>query len=200
MATIDITAHMAPSPYGDADQWRTDEALKLRMHGRYQGHTLNWSVLYQGPGGTIRMSGDPIGNGQGRPGPVAALIPNPSVIALHHPSQPQVIDVAPGDVLVINGQRLVITDDEQLHNPVAVSEVEAGLRMAARFIQEQLMDQVSNAPYSSTDGKADSEIDTEVMVNSARHNATCSTLADAYREIMNMIPEARQSLAAPAVR
>jgi hypothetical protein len=179
MATYDITRNMIPSRYGDADQWISAndfdgagfEWIELRMKCRYTRRVERFSVLYQGPGGTMRLE-------QGGPqvaGPVGGFIAQASVIASSPVARARYIDVEAGDVLVINGQRLVILDDRPHGYPRIVSEVEVGLEMARSYLKALM----SNACLSKTEG------------DQIRFN----TLRDAYFNLGSLAEELRQKYA-----
>ena len=50
------------------------------------------------------------------------------------------IDVKAGDVLIINGQRMVIVDDQPYDYPKLVTEVEAGLRAVVSLLRARRQD------------------------------------------------------------
>lgn len=145
MATHDISAHLIPSQYGDADQWITandfhrpqrpgGEWIELRMHCRYTRRTERFSVLYQGPDGKMRLEH----GGPEVSGPVGSFIPQCSVIASSPVARARYIDVEAGDVLVINGQRMVIMDDQPHDYPRLLTEVEVGLEVAKGYIRAHM--------------------------------------------------------------
>lgn len=205
MATVDITAHMIPSRYGETDQWVTAEQLRsskrvasdwieLRMHCRYTRRTERFSVLYQGPGGKMRLD-------HGRPevpGPVGSLIAQCSVIASTPVARARYIDVVAGDVLVINGQRMVIVDDNPHGYPRLVSEVEVGILAAASYVRNRLINEIQ--PYADIDGKTDVEIDREVELERVKWQTRMAVLAEVFTDITALGPVLREQHATPAKR
>lgn len=190
MATIDITRNMIPSRYGDSDQWITRDSLagndpewiELRMYSKYTRRTERFSVLYQGPGGTMRVE-------QGGPqvtGPLGCLIAQASVIANSPVARARYIDVQAGDVLVINGQRMAIVDDKPNGYPRLVSEVEAGLLGAYGVIRAQLAASFQGQPGTEEDN--------------ARRNERQAVLTGLGKAVMDLAPILREHYAAPVTR
>jgi hypothetical protein len=196
MATIDITASMETSRYGETDQWvsrtsyladspeRAATTVELRCHAKYTRRTERFTVLYQGPGGAMRLE-------QGGPqvtGPVGCLIAQATVISAHPANtHVKVIDVKPGDVLVINGQRMAIVDDRPRTNyPRLVSEVEAGLLAAYGVIRAQLADSFKRQPGTVEDN--------------ARSNERQAVLTNLGKAVMDLAPILREHYASPVTR
>lgn len=203
MTTIDISEHMVPSDYGNADQWVSadqwhlptvedqgelqDEAnelyagawIELDMTCKYTGRT-RFSVFYQGPGGKCRT----VFQGPQHAGPIGSLIALPSVIAAQQSTRrPRVLEVKAGDVLVIHGQRMVIVDEDKTRYPALVSEVELGIRAAAQFVRARLAAEIGpNDPPSDV-----SEEDKVIW------RAKMATLAEAYSAIMDLAPVLRET-------
>lgn len=158
MTTYDITSSLTLSPYGERDRWTSAhgyvegaEWIELAMDCRYTGRT-HFSVLYQGPLGTIRLRG----MSAEEDGPIGKLVALPVVIASHHPAAPRrTLEVKSGDVLVIDGQRLVILDDDPHGYPTLVTEAEFGIRVAAIYVRNRLrhevMPEFGDAPEDEID-------------------------------------------------
>lgn len=130
MATHDITANVIPHDDDAPGRWISSGPFRdpahsgawqeLRCHSRYVNRKLRFTVLYQDSTGTMRTE-------HGRDevqGPVGALVAQASVIAAHPVPTAPVLDVEPGDILVIHGQKMRIADDRPHHYPrlVAVTE------------------------------------------------------------------------------
>lgn len=195
MATIDITPNMLPSEYGEADQWKSagqfnshklvaGDWIELRCHSRYTRRQERFSVLYQGPAGTMRLE-----HGQApEPGPVGCLIPQCSVIANTPVARARIIDVKVGDVLVINGQRMVIIDDNPMDYPRLVCEAEAGLAYAIGLLRARANRMVVER-RDETDAAAGAALDAQIGL-----------LRDMVMDVRKVAPEVRQAYAAPATR
>jgi hypothetical protein len=213
MATIDITENMIPSGYGEADRWITADQfslaipattrptdpdwaaawVELEMKCRYTGIT-RFSVLYQGPGGTMRTEyGAPEENG-----PIGSLVAQASVISSTPQRRPKLVHVQAGDVLVINNQRMVIVDDDPHRYPTLVTELEAGIRAAASYVRERLIQEVQ--PYAETAGKTDDQIDREVELERVKWQTRMAVLAEVFSDIKALAPVLREQYAAPAKR
>lgn len=202
MATIDITANMLPSRYDDeTDRWDSADQfnsakltagdwIELRMHCRYTRRTERFSVLYQGPGGSMRIEhgADEV------PGPLGCLIPQASMIASSPVAKARYIDVQAGDVLVINNQRMVILDDRPHDYPRLVSEVEAGLASAQAHIRRRMLE--GDRPEVDATELADQETELELI----KWNARRQVMGQLFREIGELAPALRQAWAAPAKR
>jgi len=190
MATIDITPHVQPLNYGDADQWASISAIgpnaaatiELSCYSKYTRRDERFTVLYQGPAGSMRMEH----GGPQLPGPVGCLIPQASVLAATHITQPRIIRVIEGDVLVINGQRMVIVDDNPQGYPQLVTEVEAGIRAAVQLI---LRDAAEDANFPTGDEAA-----------RIQWTARMEMRSKLAHEIRSLAPSLRQKYAAPAKR
>jgi hypothetical protein len=172
MTTFDLTENMIPSKYGAADQWITADQfslatpaissptdpdwaatwIELQMHCRYTRRVERFSVLYQGPGGTMRMEHA----GPEVAGPIGCLVAQASVIASTPVARARYIEVKAGDVLVISGQRMAIVDDRAHHYPRLVTEAEAGALHARALIRARWYEltQPSNTEHEDTiDGR-----------------------------------------------
>lgn len=193
MATIDITAHMIPSRYGESDQWITadeynrdlrpgGEWIQLRMKCRYTRRVERFSVLYQGPGGKMRLEH----GGPQVSGPIGSFIAQASVIANTPVAKARYLDVEAGDVLIINGQRMVILDDQPYGYPRIVGEAEAGLAAAVALVRAQLTASFQRQPGTVEDN--------------ARSNERQAVLTSLIRQLNALAEELRQRYATPAVR
>lgn len=129
------TANLVPSSYGESDQWvsvdRFDgkgEWIEYSAYSRYVRRNVRFSLLYQGPDGVCRREqGEPE-----VPGPYAAMIPQASVISLHPQAKPaQVVELEEGDMIVFNGQPMMLIDDRALNYPQLVTPEEFGVRYPA---------------------------------------------------------------------
>ena len=154
MAVIDISDHMVPSRYGDSDQWvtadqfnlpipatsspydpdRAESWIELVMYCRYTRSVQRFSVLYQGPAGEMRM----VHGGPKVPGPIGSLVCQATVIAAQPVRKAKLIEVKESDVLVINGQRMVIVDSNPHQYPKLVTEVEYGVILATEVVRSEL--------------------------------------------------------------
>lgn len=190
MATIDITAHLVPSRYDDEpDRWRTEQplygqkadALLLRMHCRYTRRRETFTILYQGPGGTMRKDE--------QPGPSGSLICQATVIAATPIARSVILDVSEHDVLVLNGQRMVILDDRPQHYPRLVTEAEAGLAAARTAIRERFLELLAKRRE-------------QAMTDAQRETLTAQMdlLASLSNDLLALASSVRQQYAAPAKR
>ena len=160
MTTHDLTANMIPSKYGDADQWitadtfsRPEISLELRMRAKYVRHVCSFSVLYQGPGGSMRIEH----GGPEVAGPLGCLIAQATIIASSPVAQPAtVIEVEEGDILIMpGGQRMVIIDDQpRTDYPKLVTEAEYGVRQALKIVKAHLADTFRTQPGTVADNAA----------------------------------------------
>lgn len=136
------TANLVPSSYGESDQWvsvdqfnRNGEWIEYSVYSRYVRRNIRFSLLYQGPDGVCRREH----GGPEVPGPYAAMIPQASVISLHPQAKPaQVVELAEGDMIMFNGQPMMLIDDRALDYPQLVTPEEFGVRFpAAQARREQ---------------------------------------------------------------
>lgn len=194
MATIDITAHLVPSRYDDEpDRWRTEQplygqkadALLLRMHCRYTRRRETFTILYQGPGGTMRLEH---GNDE-QPGPSGSLICQATVIAATPIARSVILDVFEHDVLVLNGQRMVILDDRPMDYPRLVTEAEAGLAAARTAIRERSLELLAKRRE-----QAMTEAQRETLA------AQVDLLASLSNDLLALAGNVREQYAAPAKR
>lgn len=194
MATIDITAHLVPSRYDDEpDRWRTEQpmfgqkadALLLRMRCRYTRRRETFTVLYQGPGGTMRLEH----GADEQPGPSGSLICQATVIAATVIARAVILDVAEHDVLILNGQRMVILDDRPQGYPRLVTEAEAGLALARTVIRERSMELLANRRE-----QAMTEAQRETLA------AQVDLLASLSNDLLALASSVRERYAAPAKR
>lgn len=199
MATIDITAHLVPSRYDDEpDRWRTEqpmygqkaEALLLRMRCRYTRRAETFTILYQGPGGTMRLEH----GADEQPGPSGSLICQATVIAATVIARAVILDVAEHDVLILNGQRMVILDDRPQGYPRLVTEAEAGLARATEAVRAMIREGFDGYPGAPEDG------DTESQVNFARWQTRREVLDQVWAELRDLAGPIREQYAAPAKR
>lgn len=137
---------LVPSRYGETDIWTSIDQLErvdvgeprpwieLRMRCRYTRRAERFSILYTGPHGATRVEhgAAPV------PGPHGALIPQATVIAAGPVERAEIIDVEEGDVLVLNGQRMVIIDDRLTGYPRLATEPEWGLAIAQREVRNHI--------------------------------------------------------------
>jgi hypothetical protein len=195
MATIDITASMQRSTYGENDQWVSKPTyladkpgeqaarIELVMYSKYIRRECNFTVLYQGPGGSMRVEQ----GGPEVPGPIGDLIPQATVISAHRGPRVNTVHVQEGDVLVINGQRMVILDDKpRTDYPRLVTEVEAGILAALAVIREKLSAALAEQP--GTEAQNASRNDRQALLTGLRH------------DVARLLPELRERYASPATR
>lgn len=129
------TANLVPSSYGESDQWvsvdRFDgsgEWIEYSAYSRYVRRNVRFSLLYQGPEGVCRREH----GGAEVPGPYAAMIPQATVIALHPQAKPaQVVELSEGDMIMFNGQPMMLIDDRAMDYPQLVTPEEFGTRFPA---------------------------------------------------------------------
>jgi hypothetical protein len=130
------TANLTPSRYNEADQWVSvdrftsgnGEWIEYTAYSRYVRRNVRFSVLYQGPDGVCRREhGAPE-----VPGPYAALIPQATVIAAYPQAKPaQVVELEEGDMIMFNGQPMMMIDDRALDYPQLVTPEEFAVRYPA---------------------------------------------------------------------
>ncbi len=152
MKTIDLSGNLVATDYGSEDQWvtasnfelsrlrRDNQArdteyagqwVELIMYCRYTRNTERFSVFYQGPAGACRVEH----GGPQVPGPHGSLSAQATIIAATPVARAVCIEVEAGDVLVLNGQRMVITDDSPRDYPKLITEREAGIAAARKHIR-----------------------------------------------------------------
>lgn len=115
-----MTEHVIPlRPYYSDDEWVTDNlpnsiapAVELEMVCKFTGRT-RFTVLYIGPNGEDRQEH----MGPMVKGPWGCLIAQPTVLSAYPQKRGETIEVSAGDVLICNGERMVITDNSRLAYP-----------------------------------------------------------------------------------
>lgn len=134
---------LVPSRYGEPDRWTSDDEsiktvpgrwIELAMRCRYTRKVERLSILYTGPEGTVRVTQ----GGPEVPGPHGSLIPQAGAVSAHPTAKPTYIDVTEGDVLVLNGQPMVIADDRLMAYPQLITEAEWGLLAAQRVLRDTI--------------------------------------------------------------
>lgn len=129
------TANLVPSRYNEKDSWTSKDAMdrsapgdwiEYRVYSRYTRRTERFSLLYVGPEGECRREFQ----GPVLPGPYAAMIPQATVISASPQARPdQTVELEEGDMVVLNGQPMMLIDDRALDYPQLVTPAEFGDRM-----------------------------------------------------------------------
>lgn len=161
MRVID-TITLVPTRYGDTDVWISQSQYytgpgrwqELRMHCKYTRRQERLSVLYTGPDGETRVKD----HGSQIPGPHGSLIAQASVISANPVARAEYIDVEEGDVLILNGQRMVIADDRSMDYPHLITEAEWGLVVARRAVGDYITE--LQREKESTDPEAAARVNT----------------------------------------
>lgn len=170
MQTIDLSGNLVASKYSDTpDQWVSlhqynraqfegqpyteyyGQWVELRMYAKYTRRVERFSIFYQGPGGACRTEQ----HGPMIQGPHGSLSAQATVIANSPVAQARYLDVEEGDVLVLNGQRMVIVDDRpRTDYPRLVTELEAGMIRAADTLRLKMVDLMAEENRAATEQDA----------------------------------------------